>query len=139
MKFDVVNYQHELHAKMAQADSEVSAPESIRVVSAGKVFRIAPGLVDFIDQMPFITPIPRAQPFVLGSCHARGRILTVLDLSLALGDAPDIQNRKLVAFKSRDLAICAVLAGEQDIAKLAEVDFSADYFGANAHYFLHIN
>ena len=124
---------------MAQAVADVIAPDSIHVVAAGRVFRIAPEMVDFVDQMPSVTPLPRAEAFVLGSCHARGRIFTVLDLGVALGLSSSSIKRKLVAFKGRDFAISASLATEKEMQDLPSVDFKSEFLGANAHYFIQLS
>jgi chemotaxis signal transduction protein len=139
MKFNAASYQQELHTKMAQAVEDVIAPDSIPVVAAGRIFLIASELVDFVDQMPIVTPLPRAEAFVLGSCHARGRILTVLDLGMALGASAVSHKRKLVAFKARDFAVSAALANDKEMLDLPKFDFKSEFLGANAHYFIKLS
>lgn len=139
MKLNTVAYQHEISALMAAAKGSTVAAEPISVVSANKVYRIDAQWVDFLEPMPAVTPLPRTENFVLGACHARGRVLTVLDLALARGEKVRPKNTKLIALRGRDLALCAPLATQNEIAQLASADFCADVLGQGARFLSHFS
>jgi chemotaxis signal transduction protein len=135
MSFDPVAYQHELDEKIARAKETPQNASAISVVAGQSVYNIDPQTVDFVDQVPSITPMPRTDNFVMGACHARGRMLKVLDLAAALGEAR-AHLGKLIAFKGRDIAIYAPLATEQDKQKYQQLDFRAAALGDKARLFL---
>ena len=134
MKFNPVEYQHEINAKVALAKNADYVAESLYVLAARKVHKIESRMVDFVDQMPVLTPLPRAEKYMIGVCHARGRLLTVLDLSLALSNIPAQRGSKLIALNERDIAICAVLASEEDKETLPFADFNAFTLGDGARF-----
>lgn len=139
MRLNIVAYQQEIGALMAAAKGSTVPAEPIRVVSANKVYRIDAQWVDFLEPMPPVTPLPRSERFVLGACHARGRVLTVLDLALVRGETSRPLNSKLIALRGRDLALCAPLATQHDIERLDSADFCAEVLGQGARFLSHLS
>lgn len=128
-RVDIAAYQRALSEKLATADTFASASTPIDVVAGGKTHRIPSATVDFVEDIPAITPVPGKEPFVLGVCRVRGRVLHVLDLAVALG-APRRQGGRIIAFKGRDVALVAPLASIQEKTSLPQADFQPGVFGS---------
>lgn len=128
---DLAQYQRELTEKMARAQALSARMEPISVVAAGKVCRIDSSWIDFVENMPFITPLPEPERFVLGTCILRGRVLKVFDLALAMGAQP-LPGSRIFAIKGRPVAITAALATAQDRERLPTIEFRPDVLGSAA-------
>lgn len=128
-RVDIAAYQRGLSEKLAKADTFAATATPIEVVAGDAVHRIASSAVDFVEDLPAITPVPGKEPFVLGVCRVRGRVLYVLDLATALS-APRRQGARIIAFKGRDVALVAPLASIKEKTSLRQADFQPAVFGS---------
>lgn len=126
MKLDIVAYHNSITELMRNSVSNSFEKNYVRVNTDRSVFKIDASLIDFVEPFGHATPIPMAEHFVLGVCHARGRVLLALDMTLATGGYKSLSNSKLIAFKSRDVALVAQLSSEESMSNMNEVDFSPE-------------
>jgi len=134
MSLDIVGYQNDINSQISDA-GKVGAADAgfLYLIANRKILKLSNSLVDFVDQMPPLTKFPMTPKHVLGTCHSRGRVFVVIDLSL-LGDSTvgasssgsSASLSKLIAIKGRDVALIAAFASSLEIDELEHVVLSLD-------------
>ncbi len=125
-------YQAHLTQRFSQRDAQ-DAEQWLAIAVNNTVVRVDAATVALVAQRPQITRLPGVPPVVAGVCHASGRSVVALHLSIALGhDAADPGCAHLICLAEGSMALLAtaVAADTRDLTTFDPLPFVREALAA---------
>lgn len=113
-RMGMLAHQHRFMNLVAQHDAQGEGADAlVGLLVGGTVYELPAAMIDFVEFVPVITPLPNASRGLLGVGHSRGRTLAIIDLDQVMGvrtAADQAAHARLVALHGADVGLKAPLS-----------------------------